>query len=78
MTYRIFTNDRESVGGVPMYSAFKEVEAVSSKEALKYCPPQFDAPFYAPAVAIPYPENFQSDYQKSWLSTHVYATFTPD
>jgi hypothetical protein len=69
MTYRIFTNDRRTENGVPMYSALKEVQASSPKAARKQCPPQFDAPNYAPAVAIHWPNH--SDEEKRWLKKHV-------
>lgn len=72
MTYRIFTNDRGTVGEIPIYSALKEVDASGPEEALKHCPPQFNFPHYAQAVAIRYPERFQSDDEKLWLKKHVY------
>lgn len=71
MKYRIFTNDRRKSRGVPMYSCLKEVKAASPESARKQCPPQFDAPNYAPAVAIHWPENAQSDEEKEWLKKHV-------
>lgn len=71
MRYRIFTNDRGKVRGVPMYSAPRDVEASSPEAARKKCPPQFDAPFYAPAVAIHWPSKSQSDDEKEWLKKHV-------
>ena len=70
-TYRIFTNDRGVKRGVPMYSGFKDVKAESAAEAQKRCPPQFDAPNYAPAKAIRWPERFQSDEEKQWLKEHL-------
>ena len=70
-TYRIFTNDRGAKRGVPMYSALKEVEASSPEAARKKCPPQFDAPNFAPAVAIHWPESDQSHDEKEWLKKHV-------
>lgn len=75
MTYRIFTNDRKphTIKGFLMYSAFKEVEASSREEALLQCPPQFTYPYYAPAAAIRWPEEFQSNDEKLWLRNHVYA-----
>jgi hypothetical protein len=72
-TYRIFTNDRRLVQGIPMYSCLKEVEASSSEIAIKECPRQFDAPYYAPAKVIQWPESTQSDDEKDWLKKHVYA-----
>lgn len=71
MRYRIFTNDRNPICGVAMYSCFKEVRAPSKEEALRYCPPQFDCPFYAPAVAIRWPKECQCDSEKLWLKKHV-------
>ncbi len=67
--YRIFTNDRGTKHGIPMYSALKEVKAASPAEARTMCPPQFDAPNYAPAMAIHWPA--QSDSEKEWLKKHV-------
>lgn len=69
--YRIFTNDRGKLRGVPMYSCFKEVSAASPEAARRQCPPQFDAPNFAPAVAIHWPESAQSDDEKAWLKKHV-------
>lgn len=69
MTYRIFTNDRGRENGVPMYSALKDVQATSPEAARKKCPPQFDAPNYARAVAIHWP-NYSDD-EKRWLKKHV-------
>ena len=69
--YRIFTNDRRPQSGVAMYSALKDVWASSPEAARKKCPPQFDSPNYAPAVAIHWPEESQSDDEKAWLKKHV-------
>jgi len=69
--YRIFTNDRSTIRGRPMYSCLKEVQAASPEAARKQCPPQFDAPNFAPAVAIHWPESAQSDDEKDWLKKHV-------
>jgi hypothetical protein len=52
-----------------MYSALKDVNASSPEAARKKCPPQFDAPHYAPAIAIHWPN--QSDDEKRWLDKHV-------
>jgi len=71
MRYRIFTNDRRLRLGIPMYSCLKEVEALSPEEALKHCPPQFNAPNYAPAKAIRWPVSAQTDDEKRWLRRHV-------
>ena len=70
-TYRIFTNDRGTKHGVPMYSCLKEVQATTPLAARRKCPPQFDAPNYAPAMAIHWPESAQSDDEKAWLNKHV-------
>jgi hypothetical protein len=69
--YRIFTNDRGKKNGVPMYSCLKEVSASSPEAARSKCPPAFDAPNFAPAVVICWPENSQSADEKEWLKKHV-------
>lgn len=69
--YRIFTNDRGKVRGIPMYSCLKQVRASSPEAARKKCPPQFDAPHFAPAVAVHWPAVNQSDDEKGWLQKHV-------
>lgn len=73
--YRIFTNDRPKERGVPMYSALMGVNAASPEAALKQCPPQFNAPNCAPAMAIRWPKGVQfqqlSDDEKKWLRKHV-------
>ena len=71
MKYRIFTNDRGMKRGVPMYSALIEVRAASPEAAREQCPPRFDAPNYAAAVAIHWPASAQSDDEKEWLKRHV-------
>lgn len=69
--YRIFTNDRGVKRGVAMYSALMEVSAKSPEQARKACPPQFDAPNFAPAMAIHWPKSSQSADEKEWLKKHV-------
>lgn len=69
MTYRIFTNDRGTRLGVPLYSCLKEVNASSPEAARKKCPRRFDAPHFAPAVALRWPA--QSDEELAWLRKHV-------
>jgi len=69
--FRIFTNDRRSKNGVPMYSGYRDVRASDPETARKKTPPQFDAPNYAPAFAIHWPESAQSDDEKAWLKKHV-------
>lgn len=71
MKFRIFTNDRRTVRGVPMYSALKDVEASSPEVARRKCPPQFDAPHFAPAHAIHWSKRAQSDDEREWLRKHV-------
>jgi len=66
--FRIFTNDRGTVKGVAMYSALKDVKASSQLEARRKCPPDFDSPHYAPAMAIQWPPR---DRDKAWLAEHV-------
>lgn len=69
--YRIFTNDRGTKRGVPMYSCLKEVTASSPESARSQCPARFDVPNFAAAVAIRWPESAQSDDEKAWLKKHV-------
>ncbi len=75
--YRIFTNDRGTLHDVvhgqevPLYSCLKEVMAYSPEAARKLTPPQFDAPYFAPAVAVHWPASAQSDDEKDWLRKHV-------
>jgi hypothetical protein len=69
--YRIFTNDRGRVNGIPMYSALKDVTAASPEEARRKVPAAFDAPNFAPAVAIRWPESSQAEHEKEWLRRHV-------
>lgn len=57
--------------GVPMYSCLKQVQASSPEAARKKCPRQFDAPNFAPAVAIRWPASAQSEDEKAWLEKHV-------
>lgn len=71
MKFRIFTNDRGKQNGVPMYSCLKEVTASSPETARKQCPAKFDAPHYAPAMAVHWPASAQSDDEKEWLKKHV-------
>ena len=70
-TYRIFTNDRGIRRGVALYSCLKEVKADSPEAAREQCPARFDAPHFAPAVAVHWPETAQSDDEKAWLKKHV-------
>lgn len=67
-TYRIFTNDRGTIKGTPMYSALKEVKASNAMEAIKKCPPNFTYPKVANAVALKWPPN---DEGKQWLKKFV-------
>lgn len=69
--YRIFTNDRDTRNGIPMYSCLKEVNSTSPEAARKKCPPQFDSPNFAPAMAIHWPKSSQSDDEIKWLKKHV-------
>jgi hypothetical protein len=54
-----------------MYSALKDVNAASPAAARKQCPPEFDAPNYAPAMAVHWPQSAQSDAERNWLQKHV-------
>lgn len=70
-TYRIFTNDRGRPNGIPMYSALMEVKAVSADAARRQCPSDLDAPNFAPAKAILWPESLQTGGERAWLKRHV-------
>jgi len=54
-----------------MYSGFKDVNAPDPEAARNKTPAQFDAPNFAPAVAIHWPAKTQSDDEKAWLEEHV-------
>jgi hypothetical protein len=71
MKFRLFTNDRGSPKGVPLYSCLKEVMASSPAQARRQVPKQFDAPNFAPSMAIRWPESEQSESEKAWLKRHV-------
>jgi hypothetical protein len=75
MTFRIFTNDRHTVRGKPMYSALRDIEASSPEIALKQANerwPQFgEAGGLAPIAAIHWPAWAQSQDEKDWLAIHV-------
>jgi hypothetical protein len=45
--------------------------ASSPEAAREKYPPQFDAPYYAPAVAVHWPASAQSDDERRWLKRHV-------
>jgi len=72
VTYRIFTNDRGKVRGVPMYSALTTITASSQAQAeLKSgrrfaC---FGPPEYAPVKAIEWPPL--TSQAKDWLAKHI-------
>jgi hypothetical protein len=74
--YRIFTNDRGRKksghkSSVPLYSCLKEVEAPTEAAALQSTPSQFDAPYFAPAKAIQWPDATPEAID--WLKKHVVA-----
>jgi hypothetical protein len=75
MTFRIFTNDRQTVRGKPMYSALCDIAASSPEAALKKANkrwPQFgESGGLAPIAAIHWPESAQSQDEKAWLAVHV-------
>lgn len=73
MKFRIFSNDRGSIKGVPMYSALMDADADSPEMALAQAPPRLDKPPYAKMVAIEWPAV--TDRSKNWLKEHV---DTPD
>lgn len=74
-TFRIFTNDRGravSLDGsprFPLYSAYRDVQALNAKVARMFCPREFDSPHCAEAVAIAWPPETAAD--KAWIAKHV-------
>lgn len=70
--YRVFSNDRRRVKGVPMYSCLMETSAATPEAAISQANPAFGAPKYAPIVAIEWPPETQVS--KDWLAKHVEAT----
>jgi len=78
MTFRIFTNDRGKVGGVPMYSALTEVTAGSLagaelKAGRRFA--MFGPPEYAPIKSIEWPPTSRAS--NDWLAKHVEGVETP-
>lgn len=67
--YRIFTNDRGKVRGVPLYSCLKECTVPDEAAAVATVHPSFGPPEYAPIKAIQWPANNVEDRQ--WLGRHV-------
>jgi hypothetical protein len=68
MRVKIFTNDRGKKKGVPLYSCLDTVNVRDLDAALRKVPAQFDAPHFAPAVAVAWPPD---DEGKRWLAKHV-------
>lgn len=72
MTFRIFTNDRGMVRGVPMYSAYTAYTALDLLSAERTAAEQFKAlgpPDYAPVKVIEWPPTSQAS--KDWLAKHA-------
>jgi len=69
MKFRIFSNDRGSIKGVPMYSALMDTDADSPEEAIKQAPVKLGKPPYAKMVAIEWPPEL--DRSIDWLEKHV-------
>jgi hypothetical protein len=65
---KVFTNDRGKARGVPMYSCLLDVNVRDLDAALRKVPPAFDAPNFAPAVAVAW---LPDDEGKRWLAKHV-------
>ena len=68
--YRIFTNDRRAVKGVPMYSCLKEITASSEDAAVRTVPQRWGPPNYAAVKAIKWPASGDD---VNWLKKHVGA-----
>jgi hypothetical protein len=72
LTFRIFTNDRGKVRGVPMYSALTSIEAASQQSAELKAGKRFACfgpPYNAPIKAIEWPPT--SPVSKDWLAKHT-------
>lgn len=72
MTFRIFTNDRGKVRGVPMYSALTTITAMDAAGAelkAKRRYRSFGPPQSAAIKVIEWPPSSQES--KSWLAKHV-------
>jgi hypothetical protein len=67
--FRIFTNDRGKVRGVPMYSALKGIRAASAEAAARSVDPDFGVPHFAPIVAVQWPVKTKE--AKDWMAKHV-------
>jgi hypothetical protein len=67
--YRVFSNDRRRLHGVPLYSCLKEVRAATPEDAVAQANPDFGTPKFAPLVAIEWPPRTQKS--KAWLAKHV-------
>lgn len=68
-SFRVFTNDRGMLRGVPMYSALKGVQELSAEAAARSVNPDFGVPHFAPIVAVEWPPK--SKEAKDWLAKHV-------
>ena len=68
--YRIFSNDRGTKNGVPLYSCLKEMRAKDAEAALRTIHPAFGEPPCAPLKAIGLPPTPE---QREWLKRHVDA-----
>jgi hypothetical protein len=69
MTFRIFTNDRGTVAGVPKYSCLREVHADTPKEAVSHVDPSLGPPNHAPIKAIEWPPQTRAS--RNWLASYV-------
>ena len=73
MTFRIFTNDRGKVRGVPMYSALCPLKAESLVDATRLAKRRYQcfgpSCGFAPVKAIEWPATSQAS--KDWLAKHT-------
>ena len=73
MMYRIFTNDRGKVRGVPLYSALTTLTAGSlagaELKAGRRFAVDFGPPEYAPIKSIEWPPT--SQVSRDWLAKHT-------
>lgn len=66
--YRIFTNDRGRVAGIPKYSALREVRAKTADQAVLLVNQAFGQHPLAPIKAIEWPPDERG---REWLEKHV-------
>jgi hypothetical protein len=70
MTFRIFTNDRGELHGTAMFSAFRDIDAISALQAELRANRRFAyAGRHTDVKAIEWPPTSQAS--KDWLAKHT-------